>query len=244
MAVKWVGIDFGQCLMEPTGLRTYLLLGDVLKTQGRPERIPEVLRKFRIVVEAHGGHSLLKESHRDKIHSIVFGGDDEAMELFNSMEKDYLSVGEGAEEALTYMNEQGLSVNIVAELKKTLGKVGKDAVSRFLNGKKLIKHFECMYTPQGKIDLKSGSIDESYKGKTKESGQLYERLVEELKGRGIKPGEMLMVGDKIETDINPSRRLGIKAVQYTGYIDQGPSEADYRVSSFFELKDLLKGMIA
>jgi len=38
------------------------------------ERIPEALRKFRIVVEAHGGHSLLKESHRDKIHSIVFGG--------------------------------------------------------------------------------------------------------------------------------------------------------------------------
>jgi ribonucleotide monophosphatase NagD (HAD superfamily) len=217
--------------MEPTGLRTYLLLGDVLKAQGRPERIPEVVRKFRIVVEAHGGHSLLKESHRDKIHSFVFGGDDEAMELFNSMEKDYLSVGEGAEEALTYM-------------KKTLGKVGKDAVSRFLNGKKLIRHFECMYTPQGKIDLKSGSIDESYKGKTKESGQLYERLLEELKGQGIKPGEMIMVGDKIETDINPSRRLGIKTVQYTGYIDQGPSEADYRVSSFFELKDLLKGMIA
>jgi len=63
----------------------------------------------------------MKESHRDKIHTYVFDGDDEAMELFNSLERDYLNVGEGAEEALQYMNDKGLSVNVVAELKKTLG---------------------------------------------------------------------------------------------------------------------------
>ncbi len=244
MGIKWVGIDFGQCLMEPTGLRTYLLLGDVLKAQGKPEKIPEVVRRFRIVVEAHGGHSLLKESHRDKIYTYVFDGDDEAMELFNSMEKDYLSVGEGAEEALEYMRRKGLSVNVVAELKKTLGAVGKDAVSRFLQGKDLLKYFDCMYTPQGKIDLRSGSIDESYKGKTKESGQLYERLLEELNPKGVRPEEMLMVGDKIETDIEPARRLGIRTVQYTGYIDQGPSESEYRVSNFYELKNLLERITA
>jgi hypothetical protein len=38
--------------------------------------------------------------------------------------------------------------------------------------------------------------------------------------------------------------MGIRTVQYTGYIDMGPSEAVYRVSSFFELKDLMKGMIS
>lgn len=242
MAVKWVGIDFGQCLMEPTGLRSYLLLGDVLKAHGKPEIIQETQKKFRVLVEACGGHSPMKESHRDKIHSYVFDGDDEAMELFNSLERDYLNVGEGAEEALQYMNDQGLSVNVVAELKKTLGAVGKDAVSRFLTGKKLTHYFECMYTPQGKIDLKSGAIDESYRGKTKQSGQLYERLLEELKPRGITPEEILMVGDKIETDINPPRRLGIKTVQYIGYSDHGPSESDYKVSSFHELKTLLEGM--
>ena len=241
MEVKWCGIDFGQCLMEPTGLRTYLVLGDIYKELGKPEKIPEAVKRFRTIVEVYGGHSPLKESHRDKIYSYVFDSDDEAMELFAIKEKEYLSMGEGAEETLIYMNEQGIDVNIVAELKKTLGSMGKDIVSRFLNGKNLTKYFNCMYTPQGKVDLRNGTVDESYKGKTKQSGQLYERLLEELQGRGIKPSEMIMVGDKIATDINPPHKLGITTVQYTGYIDMGPSDADYRVSNFHEIRDLVKG---
>jgi len=50
-----------------------------------------------------------------------------------------------------------------------------------------------------------------------------------------------MVGDKIATDIISARRHGITAVQYTGYIDMGPSEADYRVSSFHELIKIIGG---
>ena len=87
MAVKWVGIDFGQCLMEPTGLRSYLLLGDVLKAYGKPDIIRETQKKFRALVEACGGHSPMKESHRDKIHSYVFDGDDEAMEYTKRMDE-------------------------------------------------------------------------------------------------------------------------------------------------------------
>ena len=120
MQVKWCGVDFGQCLMEPTGLRTYLVIGDVYKESGRPEQIPKAVKRFREVVEAYGGHSPLKESHRDKIHSYVFEGDDELMAVFGVKEKEHLSVGVGAEEALKYMNEQGIDVNIVAELKKTI----------------------------------------------------------------------------------------------------------------------------
>lgn len=242
LQVKWCGIDFGQCLMEPTGLRTYLVIGDVYKEAGKPEGIPEAVKKFREVVEAYGGHSPLKESHRDKIHTYVFNGDDRLMEIFSQKEKEHLSVGVGAEEALKYLNEEGIDVNIVAELKKTLGAMGKNIITNFLNAKNLIKFFHCLYTPQGKMDLSNGSIDESYIGRTKESGALYEKLVEEIGGLGIKPSEMLMVGDKIATDINPPHRLGIKTVQYTGYIDMGPSDADYRVSSFSELKDLIQGV--
>ena len=112
MEVKWCGIDFGQCLMEPTGLRTYLVLGDIYKELGKPEKIPEAVKKFRTIVEVYGGHSPLKESHRDKIHSYVFENDDEAMEAFAVKEKEYLSMGDGAEETLLYMNEQGIDVNV------------------------------------------------------------------------------------------------------------------------------------
>ena len=32
--VKWLGIDFGQCMMDPTGLRNHLVVGDVSKEMG------------------------------------------------------------------------------------------------------------------------------------------------------------------------------------------------------------------
>jgi FMN phosphatase YigB (HAD superfamily) len=58
--------------------------------------------------------------------------------------------------------------------------------------------------------------------------------------RGISPSEGAMVGDKIATDIVPARKRGFTTIQYTGYIDMGPSEAEYRIDNFLELKELIK----
>ena len=74
--IKWCGIDFGQCLMEPTGLRNYLVIGDLYKEMGQPEKISASIKRYHQVVEEYGGYSLLKESNRDKIHSYVLEGDD------------------------------------------------------------------------------------------------------------------------------------------------------------------------
>lgn len=242
MEVKWCGLDFGQSLMDPSSARTYWVVGDVCKELGKPELSPRAVNRFRVLVEACGDVNQLKEAHRAKILSYVFEGNEEAMELFSVKEKDYMGLAEGAEEALSYMREQGISVNVVAELKKIVGELHKNVISRFLQSKNVAKYFDYLYTPRGRISLRDDSVDESYKGKTKESGQLYERLITELQERGIKPGEMLIVGDNVVTDINPPHRLGIRVVQYTGYEDMGPSDADYRVSSFHELKHWLMEM--
>ncbi len=239
--IKWCGIDFGQCLMEPTGLRTYLVIGDIYKALGQPEKIPNAVKKFREIAEAYGGHSLLKESHRDKIYSYVLENDEAAVTMFTLKEREHLSVGVGAEESFIYMKDRGIEISIVAELKKTLGKMTKNIISQFLINKGLIKYFSNIYTPQGKINLSDNSLDDRYKGRTKQSGELYETLVKELAKRSITPDQMIMVGDKIATDIISARKHGITAVQYTGYIDMGPSEADYRVSSFHELKKIIGG---
>ena len=220
-----------------------MLVGDVYKAIGEPEKIPAAVKRFREIVEAYGGHGPLKESHRDKIHSFVFEGNDEAMAVFGLKEKEYLSMGGGAEETFAYLNELGIEVNVVAELKKTLGKMGKDIISKFLIQKNIIHHFKYIYTPQGKINLKTRDVDESYVGQTKESGRMYVKLTKELAERGIKPEEMIMVGDKIHTDIDPARRVGINTVQYIGYTDMGESKASYRVSDFHELKDIIKGSV-
>ncbi len=125
-------------------------------------------------------------------------------------------------------------------MKKTLGPVGTDIVSKFLKRRGLVKYFKELVTPQGKIKLEDDSIDLKYKGFTKKEGTLYDVLAQELKERGIEPHEAVMVGDKPETDIDPAHDRGFKTIQYTGFIDLGESKADMVIHSFDELKEILK----
>jgi FMN phosphatase YigB (HAD superfamily) len=242
MELKWIGFDFGQCLMDPTGLRNHLVIGDVCKAIGEPERIEERIHKYRVLKEKFGSYSIIKEGHRDLIMSYVFDGREEAKEIFAAKEQEHLLVGNGLEEALQYLNGQGICLSVVAELKKTLGPMGTDIVTRFIQSKGLVKYFGEVVTPQGKIDLRNGSIDFKYKGKTKEEGTLYDELARDLRSQGIETSEGAMVGDKLATDITPAKKRGFKTIQYTGYINYGPSEeADFVINDFRSLIDVVKG---
>jgi FMN phosphatase YigB (HAD superfamily) len=238
--LKWVGFDFGQCMMDPTGLRNHLVAGDVSKEMGEPELVEERIHRYRVLKEKYGSYSIVKEGHRDEIMSYVFDGREEAKEIFSAKEQEHLLAGPGLEEALRYLTAEGIHLSVVAELKKTLGAMGTDIVTRFLQKKGLTRYFEDVVTPQGRIDLRDGSVDLSYKGKTKEQGTLYDELIQALLKRGISPSDGAMVGDKIATDIVPAKKRGFITIQYTGYIDMGPSVADHRIENFLELKQLIK----
>jgi FMN phosphatase YigB (HAD superfamily) len=238
--LKWIGFDFGQCMMDPTGLRNYLVVGDVSKEIGEPELVEERIHRYRILKEKYGSYSAVKEGHRDEIMSYVFDGREEAREIFSAKEQEHLLMGPGLEETLRHLKDGGIHLAVVAELKKTLGAMGTDIVTRFLRTKGLTPYFEEVITPQGKVDLSDGSIDLAYKGKTKEEGALYDELVLALRGRGISPQESAIVGDKIATDIIPAKKRGFTTIQYTGYIDMGSSEADYRIDNFLKLKEIVK----
>jgi FMN phosphatase YigB (HAD superfamily) len=239
--VKWCGFDFGQCIMEPGGLRNPLVFGDICKELGKPELIPDKIRKYRILKEKYGTYGRIKEGHRDEIYSYVLNNDPEAIELFSEQEQKRLSMAEGLEDALEYLKSQGIELQVISEMKKTLGPVGTDLVSKFLKGKGLVKYFKVLITPQGKIDLQQDTLDPRYKGRTKKDGSLYDVLVQELKEQDIAPQEALMVGDKPETDIDPAHDRGFKTIQYTGYYDFGNSKADAVISSFEELKKIVRG---
>jgi FMN phosphatase YigB (HAD superfamily) len=238
--VKWIGIDFGQCLMDPTGLRNQMVVGDVSKEMGQPELIEERIQRYRILKEKYGSYGIIKEGHRDEIMEFVFDALEEANEIFSEKEQEHLSMGAGLEEALQWLKQQGFRLSVVAELKKTLGPMGTDVVTRFLKQKGLLEYFDEVVTPQGRIGLRDGSIDLKYKGKTKEEGTLYDELARDLKAREILASEGVMVGDKIQTDIVPAKKRGFKTVQFTGYVDMGGSEADFKIADFRELKGLLK----
>jgi putative hydrolase of the HAD superfamily len=242
IAAKWVGIDFGQCLMDPSGLRNYRVIGDVCKEMGEPERIEERIHRYRVLKEKYGSYGAIKEGHRDEILSYVFENDKEAMEIFGAKEQEHLKAAPGTEEALQYLRDQGIERAVVAELKKTLGPIGTDIVTRFLKSKGLLHYFDELVSPQGSVNLRDGSLDLRYKGKTKEEGTLYDELSKDLLKRGIQPSEAIMIGDKLWTDISPAKKRGFRTIQYIGYINYGSSEdADFVISNFHELENIVKG---
>jgi len=241
IVIKWCGIDFGQCLMDPSGLRNRLVIGDICKELGEPELINERIRRYHALKEKYGSYSIIKEAHKDEILTYVFDNNQEAMELFSAKEQEFLKPAPGVEEALVYLNQQGITVCVVSELKKTLGPVGTDVVTRFLQTQNLMRYFSRVLTPQGAINLRDGSVDLSYKGLSKEAGTMYDRIAEDLLYQVIKPSEALIIGDKILTDIDPPRKRGFRTIQYTGYINFGASEADYTISNFSQLKEIVQG---
>ena len=129
----------------------------------------------------------------------------------------------------------------MAELKRTFGPIGTDQVSLFLNNQGIKGYFDNLITPQGKVNLADGSLDEKYRGSSKETGDLYDILVEDLRDWGIRPEEAMMLGDKEWSDIGPARKRGLKAICYTGFIYRGPSEAEYTIRHFPELRELVSG---
>jgi FMN phosphatase YigB (HAD superfamily) len=240
LEVKWCGFDYGQCIMEPGGLRNPRMFGDIYAELGRPELIPEKIRRYRRLKEKYGTFSLIKQGHRDEINSYVLDDDPEAIELFDKKEEELLDVAEGLEETLEYLQTQGIELHVVSEMKKTLGPVGTDIVQRFLKGRGLVKYFKELFTPQGKINLAANTLDVRYMGCTKEEGTLYDVLSQELREQDIEPDEAVIVGDRPETDIDPAHERGFKTIQYTGFVDLGQSEADLVIHSFVELKSILK----
>ena len=238
---KWCGFDFGQCLMNPSGLRNHLVIGDVCKMLGEPERINERIHRYHALKEKYGSYGAVKEGHRDEILTAVFDNNDKAMEYFSLKEQEHLRMGKGLLEALIYLKNEGIHLFVVAELKKTLGPMGTDIITRFLQGKNLLEYFEVLVTPQGKVDLKNGNIDTRYRGKTKAEGTLYDLLVEDLAEMGISPSEGIMIGDKGYTDIIPAKKRGFNTIQYVGYINYGATGADLVISDFRELIGTVKG---
>lgn len=243
LEIKWLGVDFGQCLMNPGGLRNRLMVGDVMKDMGKPEEIPERVNRYRRMKEKYGHYGRIKEGHLPELLQFVFDGEAEAGDLFMQNEAKFLLVPEGVAETLAWLREQGISLDLVAEMKKTLGAVKATFAIRFLQSRELLQYFDYLYSPQGKFGLKDDSADSTCKDKDKESGTLYDYIIEDLARRSIKVNECAIMGDKLTTDIIPPRKRGFHTIQFAGVSDGGSSEfAEYKVNSYLELKDFVRGI--
>jgi FMN phosphatase YigB (HAD superfamily) len=244
LEAKWVGIDFGQTLCDSSPERTYWMIGDTSKELGEPELVGVRCHRWRTMREKYELWSYVKEKHRDEITSYVFDGHPGAAEIFSRMEQKYTKVADGALDAIRYLRDQGIEVSVVAELRRTFGPIGTDQVSRFLQAQNVIEYFDELISPQGKVNLRDNTVDSRYKGFSKEEGTLYDVLAEDLARRGIKTSEAVMVGDKEWSDLTPAQKRGFKAIHYIGFIYHAPSNADFTIRHFSELKNLIKGVKA
>ena len=238
---KWVGLDFGQCLCDSSPERTYWMIGDTCKDLDEPETVGLRCHRWRTMKERYGTWSAIKEGHRSEIASFVFDGRDKAAELFAENEKKYTKVADGAREALDYLKHQGIEISIVAEMKRTFGAIGTDQVSRFLVAQNIVRYFNHLISPQGRVDLRDGTVDERYKGLSKEKGDIYDLLAKDLTEAGIRPSEAVIVGDKEWSDITPAQKRGFKTIHYVGFTFSAPSDADAQISHFSELTKLIRG---
>lgn len=242
LEAKWVGIDFGQTLCDTGPERTYWMIGDTSKELGEPELVDVRCQRWRTMKEKYGLWSYIKEKHRDEIATYVFDGRPGAAEIFAKMEEKYTRVADGALDAIKYMKDQGIEVSVVAELRRTFGPIGTDQVSRFLKAQNVMDYFEELISPQGRVNLRDNTVDTRYKGTSKEVGNLYDVLAEDLARRGIKTSEAVMVGDKEWSDITPAQKRGFKAVHFIGIIYHGPSNAEHVIRHFSELKSIIRGV--
>jgi len=69
--IKWLGVDFGQCIMDPSVLRNPLMFGEIMRDLGRPEEIAERIHRYRRMKEKYQNYSLIKEGHRPEIREYI-----------------------------------------------------------------------------------------------------------------------------------------------------------------------------
>ena len=242
--VKWCGFDYGETIMNAENLRNAVVLGDIFKRLGKPQFIPDKIRKYRILKEKYGNYPQIHEGHKEELFEFVLDNDSEAIGLFKQKEQELLDTADGVEEALAYLCSQDIEVYMVSEMKQSPDPLGKDHITRFLIRQGIAKYFDGLITPLGKINFRTNAVDLKYKGSTKAQGNIYDLIARELKERGIEPQEAVMVGDRPHTDINPAHSRGFKTIQYTGFTDLGNSEADAVINSFEELRNIVKGIKA
>jgi FMN phosphatase YigB (HAD superfamily) len=244
LEVKWCGFDYGECIMKPDDVRNVIFFGDVYRELGKPELIPEKIEKYRVLKEKYGGYPVLYEGHRDEIYGYVLDNESDAIALFERMELELKAMGEGLEDALLFLQSEGIEVYVVSEMKKSPRPLGSDPITRFLTKQGILKYFKGLITPIGKIDYSNGHVDSKYVGFTKGEGTIYDIIARDLKDQGIQTCEAVMIGDRPSTDIDPAHGRGFKTIQYTGFTDSGRSKADFVVGSFLELKKLLRKKVS
>ena len=222
LRVKWMGVDMGECLMDVTPRRGHLLTGDTTKALGRPEKTEARCHKWRVMIEKYGSLPVILERHKLELLSYVFDDDPAAADLFLGIEQEYLGLADGAQQALAYLRDLGIELCVVTAARTSPGPMDDSCEFRFLEKHGVLKYFDALVTPRGRMRIDDRSVDARYEGTSKEEGTIYDVLAEDLAARGISPQKAVMMGDKKWADITPAKQRGFKNDPLHGLHLSGP----------------------
>jgi FMN phosphatase YigB (HAD superfamily) len=237
-----MGIDMGECLMDVTPRRAHLLTGDTTRVLGQPEMAAARCHRFRAMIEKYGSLPIVLERHKDELIHYVFDDRPGAGDAYLAVEQDYLDLAPGAASALAALRAQNIELSVVTAARSGPGRFQSSAEYRFLVKHDVLKYFDSVISPRGKLRVVDGSVDERYQGTSKEEGTIYDAVVEDLAERKITPDQGVMMGDKEWADIGPAKRRGFHTILYTGYVRSGPTEADLEIERFADLPDFVEGL--
>jgi len=233
--IKWVGFDYGQCLMDSSNRKVEYWMAVVFidLEKERPGIINDKVRLYRELMDKYGSYPRLQEKGRDEIHSLILENDSCLIRKYYVSELKFLKPAEGVRDALTHLKREGKEISIVTDMGSGYA---LDIIKNFLNTYDLRGFFTDIISPAGAI-RQDGSLDEYYKGTSKEDGSIFDRLAEELRNREIEPDQAVIIGDHPIKDIQQSKKRGFAAIHYSPKGQQS-IEADYTITHFSQLKDI------
>jgi FMN phosphatase YigB (HAD superfamily) len=231
--MKWVGFDYGQCIMDSRNRKVEYWMAVVFidEEKDRPGVIEEKVNLYRELIKKYGDFRRLHEKGRHEVEEKVLEKNQCLIRKYYEVEQKLLKPADGIYEALKHLKSRKYRIDVVSDM-AALG-----TIVNFLNNYNLRNFFTNIYSPEGVL-REDGQIDDSFKGTSKEDGSIFEKLKEELESQGISISEAVIVGDHPVKDIEMARKYGFVTVHYAA--KEKPSEiADHVITDFRQLLDIL-----
>ena len=233
--IKWLGLDFGFTIGNPKRdiETTEKSMAQILSKHGITN-VDERIRNFRSLLDKAETIECLIEQYREDFLKEVLDSNPEIIKSLHAYERSIFEPTLNVREALRYVISKGIECAVItdAPTEEILCGIFIERLETW----ELRRFFSNIYSPAGAV-RHDGSMDYSYRGKTKRSGKLYDLLVEELRSRlpHIDSQNAAIVGDDIISDIEQPKIRGFRTFQYIGAIDRGESEADQKIENWLDL---------
>ncbi len=244
--IDWAGIDYSYTIMNPLTLHHSVVIPEVYRSLGREHEAPMRLRRWYKLRDSVGSPDdpphqkarLVKEYYLERLEVEVFDNEREAIELYYELEAKAKESPNDLKIGLAHLKSRDIECAVISEVSSKTGTLN---LIRFLRYHGLAEYFAEIITPAGRFSPSGDLLDEHhFWGANKKTGEIYDRLLTYLRGKGLIISRCAIIGDDPEQDIRQAKLRGFKTIQYCGIVNRGRTElADYVIDSWSQIKEII-----